>query len=302
MRKMLLFTTVALLATCIVFFVESCSKALSSSTSATITTSGSTSTSSTITVSLDSSGTDSVYIIQSCANGYYRDSIAATSLPASIKSYLDSGYNGFSLLKAFVIKDSAGTIGGYVVIINYDGKPVALLFNAGGTFQRVLEQVQLGDINGNGWHEGGRYGDRDGLGKDSVALKALPASITTYMSFNYPNDTLENAYINIDSSYVVISEDNGLYATLFSSSGSFVKRVAIPSPDNNVQLVARDSLPATALSYLSNTYPGFVFDKAFSYSANGVVQGYIMVIDANSTKYAVEFDAAGNFILAITIW
>jgi hypothetical protein len=31
------------------------------------------------------------------------------------------------------------------------------------------------------------------------------------------------------------------------------------------------------------------------------VKGYVVFIDANNTKYAVEFDAAGNFLRAKTI-
>jgi hypothetical protein len=32
-----------------------------------------------------------------------------------------------------------------------------------------------------------------------------------------------------------------------------------------------------------------------------MVKGFVVVIDANNTKYAVEFDAAGNFVKAKTI-
>jgi hypothetical protein len=282
--------------------VESCTKEISATSSTNASTNGTTTTSSTIAIALDSVSKDSVYIFQTCERGYFRDSIAATSLPSATTTYLDSNYKGYTLLKAFVIKDSAGTIGGYVAIINYNGLPVAVLFDASGNFVRVLEQSEPGDANGKGWHEGGRFGNRDGLSKDTVALSALPSSISSYMTTNYPNDTLIRAYINIDSSYLVISQNNGLYANLFSSTGTFIKRVNVPAPGQVPQSVTQANLPSSITTYLSTTYPSYVFNKALSYSTNGTLQGYVVFIDANNTKYAVVFDGSGNFIKAYTIW
>jgi hypothetical protein len=255
-----------------------------------------------IAVAADSAGTDSVYILQTCAPGYFRDSISASGLPDSASAYLSSNYGGYSFLAAFVIKDSAGTIGGYVAIIRYNGKPVAVLFNANGQFARVLEQRQRGDLQDQGWHHGGRFHNRDGRGGDTIAIASLPASVISYFSENYPNDTLLRAYLNIDSSYLVISADNGLFANLFSSTGTFVKRVSLQAPSPVIVSVGSDALPAGITSYLSATYPDYVFEKAYSFSNGSTLEGYIVVIDANSTKYAVQFDASGTFMAALTIW
>jgi hypothetical protein len=293
------------LAGSVILLIVSCSKELSSVHSSSSTTSSST-TSSVIAVAVDSASGDSIYVIQPCARGYFRDSVAESSLPTAVINYLDSNYAGFSFTKAFVIKDSAGTIGGYVAIIQYNGKPVAILFSGGGTFIQVLEQRESGDLEGPGWHTGGRYHDRNGRQADTIAFSAIPSAISNYFTSNYPNDTLTKAYINIDSSYLLISVDNGVYATLFNSSGTFVKRVQLspisrsdwPSASN----IAQDSLPASVLSYLETTYPNYVFEKAFSVTANSSLQGYIVVIDANNTKYAVLFDASGNYISTRIIW
>lgn len=86
--------------------MASCTKNMSSSTSNS--TSG---VSSTIAVAADSAGgTDSIYVIQHCAPGYFRDSITASALPSAITSYLDTAYSGYSFLKGYIIKDSAGTV------------------------------------------------------------------------------------------------------------------------------------------------------------------------------------------------
>jgi len=61
------------------------------------------------------------------------------------------------------------------------------------------------------------------------------------------------------------------------------------------------ALPATAQTYLSTTYPNYVFKQAFEVIQNGTRQGYAVFIDANGTKYALAFDASGNFIKAVTV-
>ena len=125
-----------------------------------------TSTSPTIAVASDSTGMDSVYILQTCDNGFFRDSIGVSGLPDSVLSYLATNYPGYHFQRGFQIKDSAGAAGGYVVIITFNGKPVGLLFDASGHFQRVLEQRERGDMEGEGWHPGGRFADRDGTHRD----------------------------------------------------------------------------------------------------------------------------------------
>jgi hypothetical protein len=258
----------------------------------------------TIGIAVDSSSNDSIYIIQPCPPGYFRDSVAATALPANITAYLDSNYVGFTFLRGYVIKDSAGNIGGYVAIINYNGKPVAVLFDGTGAFIRVLEQRERGDLYNDGWHRGGRFYDRDPneRGRDTISLSAVPASVLSYMSANYPNDSLMKAYIGFDSSYIIISVDSGLNATVFNHAGNFEKRVKLYSPGPVSQQVAQTALPANAQTYLATTYPNYVFERGFSFMLNGILQGYIVFIDSNNTKYAVEFDASGKFIGAITIW
>lgn len=247
--------------------------------------------------------TDSVYVVTSCGRGSKRDTIAASALPGTVGTYLDANYSGYVFHKAFAVKNSSGVVTNYIVIIYYNDKPVAVQFDAAGGFVKVLEQREKGDLDGRGWHEGGRFCERNGLQRDTVALSALPASILTYMSANYPQDTLQKAFISRhDSGYVVISKNNGLFATIFTSSGTFVRRVTLPAPSGSCTGIAQSALPANVLSYLSATYPNYVFDKAFSITRNGALQGYVVIINSNNTKYAVRFDASGNFVSVRTIW
>lgn len=304
MRKLLTSSNMICLLTVLGLGLVSCSKELSSSSSASTAITATTgSTAATIAVEVDSTSGDTIYVLQPCDRGFFRDSIAVSALPSAITSYLDSAYAGFSYLKEFVIKDSAGTVGGYVVIISYNGKPVALLFNASGVLVKVLEQRDPGDMNGPGWHEGGHYSHRDGKQRDTVALSSLPTAITNYFTNNYPQDTLLKAFKNYDSSYLVLSTDSGyVYATLFTSNGTFIRRITVRAPEGQVGTVAQSALPSTILSYLTATYPDYVFEKAYSLMVNSTLKGYVVVIDADNTKYALAFDASGNLLATRTIW
>jgi hypothetical protein len=265
-----------------------------------------TSTSSTIAVAADGtssngSASDSVYIINPCNKGTHRDAVEAAALPASIQTYLSTNYSGNTFNKAFAVKDTTGAVKGYVVIINYNGKPVGLEFKADGTFVKVLEQREKSDINNNGWHPGGRFENRNGQHKDTVALSSLSATITAYLTANYAGDTLVRAFKVAGGNYLVITKNNGLFATLFTNAGVFVGRVSLTAVNTLVN-VADATLPTNALNYLSTTYPNYVLGKAVSVSISGTLKGYIAVIDANNTKYCVAFDANGNFVAAKAIW
>ncbi|MDB5222576.1 MAG: hypothetical protein JWN83_1243 [Chitinophagaceae bacterium] len=241
---------------------------------------------------------DSIYIVNTCSRESKRDTIAFSNLPSSVAGYLNTNYPAYSFQKAFTIKDAAGTLQGYVAIILFNGNPVGLKFDAGGAFVQVLEQREGRDLLGNGHHEGGCFQNRDGKQRDTIAISALPTSITSYFASNYASDTLVRASKTRDSGYIVLSKNNGLFATVFNVSGNFISRVELPAPRGKANSIEQSALPANTLSYLSATYPNYVFNKAFSITVNGVVQGYCVVIEANNTKYAVQFNAAGIFVKA----
>lgn len=246
--------------------------------------------------------TDSVYMVQPCGHGERRDSIAQADLPGSVSAYIADNYSGATFAKAFALKNSSSAVTGYVVVVYYNDKPVGLQFDSSGSFVKVLEQREPGDLNGPGHHNGGLFENRDGRGRDSIALSALPAAVTSYFASNYATDTLVKAFRDRDNSIVVLSKNNGVYSTVFTSDGTFVKREELPAKSGGtVQSIELAAVPSVAADYLTQTYPNYVFEKAFSVSENGAVVGYVVVIDANNTKYAVAFDAIGNFVKAKTI-
>lgn len=261
-----------------------------------------TSTSNTIAIAARGSK-DSLYIMHDC-KGKRRDSIAFSALPSTVTTYLSTNYSGYTGVRAFTVKDTTGTLKGYVVLITYNNLPVGLEFDASGNFVKVLEQREKDDVKGDhGFHEGGRFDDRGNPGRDTVSLASIPTSILNYIKTNYPTDTLVKAfYSSRDSVYFVITKNNGLYANAFTQAGTFIKRVDLPTKgNNNFVEVDATALPSAATAYLTTTYPGYVLKKAFKEIKSGTTTSYIAVIDASGTKYAVLFDANGAFIKAKTV-
>jgi hypothetical protein len=254
-----------------------------------------------VAVGISTTSNDSIYVIGTCARDHHLDSVSFASLSSAITTYLTTNYGGYTFQKSYTDNDSSGNIAGYVVIIQFNGNPVGLKFDAAGTFIKVLEQREGHDLTGRGWHEGGHFDDRDGKHRDTINLAFLPSEIASYFAANYSQDTLVKAYKGKDSGYIIYSINNGAFATIFDSAGSFVKRIELHTPPGNFAPLKQAGLASSILSYLSSTYPNYVFKQAFSFFENSTLSGYIVCIDANGTRYAVQFDLSGNFIRAITI-
>lgn len=249
-----------------------------------------------------SGSTDSLYLVGCMGKRDKKDTVAFSALPATVGTYLTANYAGYTLKKAFSVKDSAGTLLNYIVAIQFNGNPVGLKFAADGTFVSVLEQ-RIGDDlkHGRRFHEGGPFGDRNGRPRDTIALSAIPTAVSAYFTANYAADTLLHAFVTHDSTYVLISKNNGLYATVITPTASLVKRALIDNHRGKIASVTEAALPAPATTYLTTTYAGYVFNKAFSISKAGVIQSYDVFITVNNTKYVVAFDAAGTFVAAKAI-
>ena len=243
---------------------------------------------------------EAVFIVNAIPSGGTKDSITAAQLPAAITTYLDANYSGYTLKKTFKASVN-GTVEGYIVVILYNGKPVGLKFDAAGAFVKVCEQRERGDLRGQGWKKGGRFDGRDGKHRDTIAVTALSALIKTYFTVNYPTDTIKHAFKGKDNSTVVISINNGIYATAFNPSDVFVKRAEIIAKKGRKVAVEAAALPVKATTYLTTTFPGYAFDKAFSVNVNGTVVTYVVFINSNNTRYGIEFNSSGDFVKNVVI-
>ena len=281
--------------------VQGLSSLKTTNTTTTTTTLAATATQSIAIASLASTAAthDSLYVVGCFPPKGTKDSIAFSALPATVGTYLTANYAGYTFVKAFSVTDSTKTINGFVVIIKFNSKPVGLKFNATGTFVKVLEQRAGADLGSHdGFHPGGPFGDRGEPGKDTIAITALPTAVSSYFSTTYPTDTLLHASITPDTSYVLISKNSGLYATVVSAAGKLIDRRQIDNHPGPQKAVTQTALLSSITTYLTTTYPGYVFDKAFAALKGTTVQGYVVFITSNSTKYALKFDATGAFVSA----
>ncbi|MES2809048.1 MAG: hypothetical protein V4619_10510 [Bacteroidota bacterium] len=246
---------------------------------------------------------DSVYLVNCFGKGAKKDSIAFSSLPAAIGTYLAAHYDGYTIAKSLKITDASGVVVNYIVVINYNGSPVGVKFAADGTFVAVLEQRAGADLKkkGPGFHPGGPFGNRNGQHPDTIALSAIPTAVKTFFTTTYPTDTLLHAAVTPDKSYILISKNQSLFATGITEAGKLIKRVQIDPRPAKHTAVAQASLPAAISTYLTATYPGYVFGKAFSATNKAGVLEYSVFITSNNTKFVVRFDAAGVFIKAIAL-
>lgn len=277
---------------------ENASKSASASvSSSTVTSTGAIA----ISLASTSSTTDSVYMVGCYGKHDKKDTVAFSALPTAIGTYLTANYSGYTFKKAYSITDSTKTVVNYIVVIKYNSALVGLKFTAAGTFVSSLEQREGRDLKGPGWHLGGPFDDRDGKHRDTVAISALPTAVSSYFSTTYPTDTLLHAAITPDNVYILISKNGVLYSTAITAAGKLVKRVQIEKHDLKHAAVTEANLLTAITTYLTTTYPGYVFDKAFSESSGGTLQGYVVFITSNSTKYAILFNASGTFVKALPI-
>jgi hypothetical protein len=243
---------------------------------------------------------DAVFIVNTVPAGCEKDSVTAVELHEAIKTYLDANYSGYTYLKTFKLK-KAGALEGYIVVIKYNDKPIGLKFDAEGNFIKIFEQRERGQLMGRGWKRGGRFDGRDGQHRDTIALSSLSATIKTYFLINYTQDTILAAHAGRGGDIIVISANNGLYATLFNANNIFVKRSQLILHAGRKMAIRQVDLLTNIATYLTTTYPGYVFHRAYAVKINSSTQAYVVFIDSNDTKYALHFDASGNLVKSVVL-
>lgn len=246
---------------------------------------------------------DSLYAMAACKKGNKKTPVEESALPGSVTSYVSSNYAGYTFQKAFQINNQTTTaLDSYIAVIQFNDKPVALKFDANGNFVKVLEIREGRSMRGKGgWHAGGCFDNRDGKQRDTLAINAIPALVKTYMSTTYTTDTIVHAFVNKDQSIIVISKNILFYATAFTPINTFIKRMELPADRAKGRSIEASALPENVSNYLNTTYPNYVFKKAFELKNNNALKGYLILIDANLTKYALHFNANGQFVKAVSV-
>lgn len=128
--------------------------------------------------------------------------VGVASLPGPVSSYVSTNYAGSTIEKAG--KDARGN---YLVSVKQaDGRKVQLLFDASGTFTKVLSRP------------GGPHGDLT-----KINASALPANASAYIVSTYAGSTIEMAATDANGNYITtIRKADGTRTVLvFDATGAF---------------------------------------------------------------------------------
>ncbi len=157
---------------------------------------------------------------------------------------------------------------------------------------------------GSGTEEFGRKhrpGGRDSL-ITKVAIEDLPASITDYITLNYPDATIDRAFKKSTGEFIVLIKtvDGEIKIIEFDGNGAFVKELERKKHGPNgpkdhrkkLNEVDPTTLPAAITDYIAANYAGATIKKA------GTTRGgdYIVALDLNGALKVLLFDASGNFV------
>jgi outer membrane lipoprotein-sorting protein len=136
-------------------------------------------------------------------------SVDVATLASSITTYINTNYAGATI--KFAGKDEKGQT---VVGIDVSGIGTGLFFDANGVFVQALEKFQK----------------KSKL--TEVAITALPASITSYVSANYAGFSIKRAGTDADGNFIVgLDNGTGHKVLKFDATGAFKEELQIPPHD-----------------------------------------------------------------------
>jgi hypothetical protein len=201
--------------------------------------------------------------------------VAIADLAASIKTYITTTYAGATITSAH--KESDGSFD--VFITTAAGANLNLNFSAAGDFVSVSSS---GNNHSN--HE------------TPIAVADLLATITTYITTNYPAATITSAEKDWNGGFEVhITTAAGVRLELnFSATGVFV----VGSDSNNnhsvgTVLVIVQDLIANIKTYITANYAGATIKEAHLESDGSYD---VTILTATGAKLKLTFTAAGVFV------
>ncbi len=195
------------------------------------------------------------------------EDVTETDLPPIITDYITANYPE-SLIEGAKMSDK-----GYGVKLD-TGQFLA--FDTEGNF--VGER--RGKPNGHG------QGNKPNRGGEEIDPSELPATVTDYITANYPDSSIEGARQS-DKGYGV-KLDSGV-VVIFDADGNFLKeRTGKPNGGGHGTEIDPSELPTTITDYITANYPDANIEGARQSD-----KGYGVKLDSG---VVVIFDADGNFV------
>ncbi len=212
--------------------------------------------------------------------------IAVADLPAAITSAISASYAGATV--DYAAKDDTGN---FLVALTQNSARKTLLFNADGTFNKELALRDGPGGHGPGGHGGFGHG-RDSL--TQVAVTALPAGITSYVTANYAGSTINAAGKDATRGYIVMITlaDGTRKALLFNTDGTFTQEV-VRGVKGNYTAVDVATLPAAVTSYINTNYAGSTIKLA---GKNTTGQFKVIIQQSSGQIAELTFAADGTFV------
>jgi len=152
------------------------------------------------------------------------NAIAASTVPATIITYLNANYLGYSIRGAET-HSTNGILANYQVEIIQNGTLYELKFDAGGAIVSINSEGTGKEDDDHGQND-----DEEHNGKDSTIVQsALPSAVGTYLTTNYAGYTFVSAKIQKNTAGAVTGYDvyftigGKKYEAEFDAVGAFIK-------------------------------------------------------------------------------
>jgi len=198
--------------------------------------------------------------------------IAIADLASSITTYISENYTDSKIVAAF--KELDGSID--VFIVTTDDAKLNLNFTSDGEFVSVstIDSYHLGEHT-------------------VVAVADLPTEITTYITTNYADSTINLAHIEPDGTYeVYITTAASVRLKLtFSATYEFISEKTKSDFGDHSSISLTEIITAIK-TYIETNYPGAVINGAHK-ERDGDIEVYITTTDA--TLLELEFSSTGVF-------
>ncbi len=219
---------------------------------------------------------------------------AVVTLPDNIKTFLASNYPNAAIINVSQQINRDAKIEGYRISIKEkEGKSITLMFDTTGTLIMLVTDDRtpppVGTLPPKLY-----FIDRN----------ELPVVIKDFLTKKYDDFRFIKVGVIIENDAknysVVIGQNLTTYDYLFDEKGNILKFASfgINAPTGRIEdkpLTISD-LTNKIKVYLDKEYKGWQFERGVSFSQNGIVQVYNVLITYDRKQFSIQFDGESNFL------
>ncbi len=233
------------------------------------------------------------------AGGPLGDTIPTSSIPDSVRNYINTNYPGATI--TIVETEIRNGVTTYEVEILVGGVRKELYFSSTWVFLNLRNSHTGGNGNGHGENHDGR-GDHDD--RDSVYNVVIPAATLAQIHATYPNDTVivgkREVHNGVITYEVIIKNGSTVRFLTYDANWVFVSIGAGDDEhhENNGGgdvVIAISAIPTTATTFISTTYAGYTITKAKSETERGVTKYEVQITNGTTKKWLI-FSSAWVFL------